>query len=77
MIRDELLTVAQVVEELKISRAAFYRWRATGKGPRCVKFPNGTVRVRRSELERFITACEEPEASSWLEAERRHRRRGR
>lgn len=75
MAGDELLTVAQVSGLLKISRATFYRWRSIGKGPRCVKLPNGTIRVRRSSLDKFIVACEEPEAASWLEAESRSGRR--
>jgi predicted DNA-binding transcriptional regulator AlpA len=77
VVRDELLTVAQASDELKVSRATFYRWRALGTGPRCVKLPNGTIRIRRSELERFIASCEEPETGARLEMERRRRRRGR
>ncbi|MBS2966495.1 helix-turn-helix domain-containing protein [Actinocrinis puniceicyclus] len=59
MARDELLTVAQASDELKVSRATFYRWRTLGTGPRCVKLPNGTIRIRRSELERFIALCDD------------------
>ena len=55
--RDELLTVPEVVRELQISRATFYRWLATGKGPKTLKLPGGTIRIRRSALDRFLTDC--------------------
>ena len=77
MAEEELLTIVQVTEELKISRATFYRWRSIGRGPRCVKLPNGPIRIRRSQLDKFVLACEEPEAASWLDAERRKGRRRR
>lgn len=59
MARDELLTVPEVIRELKISRPTFYRWRATGKGPKCTTLPSGTIRVRRSALEKFLTESTE------------------
>lgn len=58
--RDELLTIAEVCEELGIARATFYRWRAHRKGPASLRLPNGTVRIRRSALTAFIASCEEP-----------------
>ena len=63
MPREELLTIPEVCVELgtsekPLSRATFNRWRATGKGPRCVKLPNGSVRVKRSALQTFIDSCE-------------------
>jgi predicted DNA-binding transcriptional regulator AlpA len=59
MPRDEMLTIAQVIEEIGVPPSTFYRWRATGKGPRAIKLPNGAVRIRRSEYERWIAALEE------------------
>jgi excisionase family DNA binding protein len=53
------LTIAQVCAELNVSRSTFYDWRAKGKAPRCIKLPNGEIRVRRSELDRWIAAREE------------------
>ena len=58
MPRDELLTIAEVCRELRISRSTFYDWRAKGRAPRCLKLPNGELRIRRSELIRFMDACE-------------------
>jgi predicted DNA-binding transcriptional regulator AlpA len=53
------LTVADVCEELCVSRSTFYDWRAKGKAPRCIKLPNGEIRVRRDELDRWLASCEE------------------
>jgi predicted DNA-binding transcriptional regulator AlpA len=53
------LTVAQVCDDLGISRSTFYEWRAKGTGPRCIKLPNGEIRVRRVELERWLDSREE------------------
>jgi excisionase family DNA binding protein len=57
MPRDEMLTIAEVLAELKISRPTFYRWRALEKGPKCVTLPGGRVRVKRSALDLFLADC--------------------
>ena len=59
MARDEMLTIPEILAELRVSRSTFYDWRAKGRAPRCIKLPNGDLRIRRSELARFIGACEE------------------
>jgi predicted DNA-binding transcriptional regulator AlpA len=56
---QERLTVSQVCTELQIARSTFYEWRAKGRGPRCLKLPNGEIRVRRGELERWLEEREE------------------
>jgi predicted DNA-binding transcriptional regulator AlpA len=56
--RDKL-TIAEVCADLGISRRTFYEWRAKGTAPRCISLPNGTLRVRRSEYRRWLTAREE------------------
>ncbi|WP_328754573.1 helix-turn-helix domain-containing protein [Streptomyces sp. NBC_00269] len=58
-LRDEMLTIPEVIEEIGVPRATFYRWRQLRKGPKSIKLPNGAVRIRRSELERWIDALEE------------------
>lgn len=55
----EKLTMSEVCAELRISRSTFYYWRQTGKGPRCIKLPNGDVRVRRIDLDAWLDTCEE------------------
>lgn len=59
MARDEMLTISEVVEEIGVPVSTFYRWRQLRKGPKAIKLPNGAVRIRRSELERWIAALEE------------------
>jgi len=56
---DALLSISQVIAELGISRATFYRWRSLRKGPASLRLPNGSIRVRRSDLDAFLAACEE------------------
>jgi excisionase family DNA binding protein len=53
------LTVAQLCAELGISRSTFYDWRAKGRAPRCIRLPNGEIRIRRTELERWLDSREE------------------
>lgn len=64
MARDELLTLDAVLVELgepgkPLAKSTFYEWRAKGRAPRCLKLPNGSLRIRRSELNRFLELCEE------------------
>ena len=47
-------TVAEILADLggpddPLSRRTCYEWRAKGTGPKCVKLPNGELRVRRAE----------------------------
>ncbi|MCM2392012.1 helix-turn-helix transcriptional regulator [Streptomyces albipurpureus] len=53
------LTVDEVCGELQISRSTFYDWRQKRRGPRCIRLPNGSIRVRRSDLENWLTDCED------------------
>lgn len=55
----EKLTIPEVCTELRVSRSTFYYWRQTGKGPRCIKLPNGDVRVRRPDLDAWLATLEE------------------
>ncbi|MFJ3637967.1 helix-turn-helix transcriptional regulator [Streptomyces sp. NPDC090112] len=59
MARPQMLKLADVLAELGMSRAAFYRMRARGQGPRLIKLPNGQLRVRRADLDAWLSACEE------------------
>jgi predicted DNA-binding transcriptional regulator AlpA len=53
------LTIADLCEELGIARSTFYDWRVKGRAPRCIKLPNGDLRIRRSEFERWLAEREE------------------
>ena len=54
-----VLTVNEICDLLKVSRRTFYEWRAKNTGPRCTKLPNGELRVRRVEFERWMDSCGE------------------
>jgi len=58
----EKLTVAYICEDLGIARSTFDDWRAKGKGPRCMKLPNGQIRVRRDVYELWLESCVEAAA---------------
>lgn len=53
------LTINDVCTELGISRSTFYDWRAKGRAPRCIKLPNGDLRIRRVVFEAWLTDHEE------------------
>lgn len=57
--RQERLTIAEFCEELQIARSTFYDWRAKGKAPRCIRLPNGEIRIRRTELDRWLDSLED------------------
>ena len=47
---DELLTIEEVLTELRVPRSTFYRWRQNGTAPPVMKLPSGAVRIRRTAL---------------------------
>lgn len=53
------LTIAELCAELAVARSTFYEWRAKKRAPRCIKLPNGEIRVRRADLETWLDNCEE------------------
>jgi len=57
--RNPKLTVADVCAELNVAKSTFYDWRAKGTAPRCIRLPNGDLRIRRSELDRWMDDREE------------------
>jgi predicted DNA-binding transcriptional regulator AlpA len=54
-----LLPLADVLAELDVPRSTFFRWKATGQAPRTIKYPNGSLRIRRADLDAWINAHEE------------------
>lgn len=56
--KDDKLTIPQVCDELQIARSTFYDWRAKNRGPKCIRLPNRKVRVRRSDLNRWLESQE-------------------
>ena len=57
--RSDKLTLSQLCAELQIARSSFYDWRAKGRAPRCIKLPNGDLRVRRADLDRWLAERED------------------
>ena len=55
----DTLTIAEICADLGISRRTFYEWRAKRKAPRCINLPNGSLRVRRAEYQRWLQDREE------------------
>jgi hypothetical protein len=59
------LTVAEILADLAdeagkpLSRRTWQEWRAKGRAPRCIKLPNGELRIRRAEYERWLKEREE------------------
>jgi excisionase family DNA binding protein len=56
---DDLLTIEEVIAALRVSRAAFYRWRRRGTGPAAVRLPGGAVRIRRDALAGWLRGLQD------------------
>jgi excisionase family DNA binding protein len=56
---DELLTIEEVIAELRVPRSTFHRWQQTGTAPRVMKLPSGAVRIRRTALEEWLHGLED------------------
>ncbi|RSS80730.1 AlpA family transcriptional regulator [Streptomyces sp. WAC06614] len=54
-----MLTVPEVCAELGVSRSTFYDWRLKRRAPRCIKLPNGELRVRWGDLENWLNDRED------------------
>lgn len=54
----DLLTVDEVLAALAVSRSTWEKWRARRIGPRTITLPNGQLRVRRAELDDWLSARE-------------------
>ncbi len=53
------MTIAAFCVEFEIAKSTFYDWRAKGRAPKCIKLPNGDLRIRRVDLDAWISSCEE------------------
>jgi excisionase family DNA binding protein len=56
---DELLTIEEVIAELRVPRSTFYRWRQKGACPPVMKLPSGAVRIRRTALAEWLRGLED------------------
>ncbi|WP_107089900.1 MULTISPECIES: helix-turn-helix transcriptional regulator [Streptomyces] len=62
MARPQMLKLPEVLTEINMSRAAFYRMRARGQAPRLQKLPNGQLRVSRTDLDSWWERCQQRSA---------------
>ncbi|MFJ1694857.1 helix-turn-helix transcriptional regulator [Streptomyces sp. NPDC088252] len=62
MARPQMLKLPEVLAELGMSRAAFYRMRARGLAPKLIKLPNKQIRVRRTDLDAWLSQYEQTAA---------------
>ena len=46
--------MTEVITELRVSRATFYRWRQLGRAPAAVRLPNGGLRIPRTALTEWL-----------------------
>jgi predicted DNA-binding transcriptional regulator AlpA len=53
------LTIAEVCDDLEIARSTFYDWRVKRRAPRCIKLPNGGLRIRRDDYESWLEGLED------------------
>jgi predicted DNA-binding transcriptional regulator AlpA len=62
--RAEWLTIAEVLDELggNLARSTFNDWRAKKVAPKCIKLPNGSIRIRRSDFECWLASRTEEAA---------------
>ena len=57
---DELLSIAEICAELKISRRTYYRWRELRVAPKeSLRLPNGEIRVHRSVFAAWLAKHQE------------------
>ncbi|WP_327368679.1 helix-turn-helix transcriptional regulator [Streptomyces sp. NBC_01217] len=62
MRREPHMKLAEILNELGMSRAAFYRMRTRGLAPKCIKLPNGQLRFRRADFDKWLNEHEEATA---------------
>ncbi|MER5713538.1 MULTISPECIES: helix-turn-helix transcriptional regulator [Streptomyces] len=55
---DELVSLTDALDELRITRATYYRWRNRGYAPEMQRLPNGHLRISRSKLDAFKNELE-------------------
>jgi predicted DNA-binding transcriptional regulator AlpA len=56
---DQLLTIDEVIAELRVPRSTFYRWQEKGIAPPVMRLPSGAVRIRRTALDEGLRSLED------------------
>jgi hypothetical protein len=57
---NPLMTVPDILAALggSVSRDTFYKWRQTGKGPRCFTLPNGELRCTVTDFTDWLNGLQ-------------------
>jgi hypothetical protein len=57
---NPLMTVPDILAALggSVSRDTFYKWRQTGKGPRCFTLPNGELRCTVTDFTEWLNGLQ-------------------
>lgn len=63
MARAKMLKLPELLAEIDMSRAAFYRMCAKGKGPKTVRLPNGHLRFREADIDRWLATLDDSAAA--------------
>jgi predicted DNA-binding transcriptional regulator AlpA len=53
------MIIAEFCDELGVARTTFDDWRAKHRGPKCVRLPNGSLRIKRTDFETWINSLED------------------
>lgn len=56
---EDLLTVPEFLALVRVARTTFDDWRAKKCAPKCIKLPNGQLRIRRCDFARWLDGLEE------------------
>ncbi len=54
---DFLLTTREAAVILKVSVEGLKKWRQRGIGPAFIKYPNGAIRYRLSDVLQYVSDC--------------------
>lgn len=52
------MTVTEFCTELGISRSTFDDWKAKHRSPKCIRLPNGSLRIRRADFNNWLDTLE-------------------
>lgn len=60
--RSDLMTLQDVYDELEISKSTWNDWKNKGRAPKHFKLPNGQVRIRRADFDKWLEQLAEVSA---------------
>lgn len=53
------MTVAEFLNLVRVARTTFDDWRAKRRAPKCIKLPNGQLRIRHRDYARWLDQLDE------------------